>query len=200
MNNGHGKKTAKEYFQGRNKNAWLGACFGASLLLSATVTEAAMVRFDPSSLTVNLGNVFSMDIIAEGFTTTTEGGGLNLSFDQSIVNVNSVSLDATVWEFFTTTGIVNNGTGTVSDMIFASFAGRTGNFDIGTVFFTAIGPGTSNLGLTSSLLNPFAGGGEVIPVTFTNGSVSVVPLPAALWFLLSGMGTLWLAAKRRVAS
>lgn len=194
------KKTAKECFQGLNKNAWLGACFGASLLLSATVTEAATVRFEPSTLSVNLGSVFSMDIIAEDFTTTTEGGGLNLSFDQSIVNVNSVALDASVWEFFTNTGTINNRTGMVSDMIFASFAGRTGNFDIGTVFFTAIGPGTSNLELTSSLLNPFAGGGDAIPVTLTDGSVSVVPLPAALWFLLSGMGTLWLATKRRVLS
>lgn len=200
MNNVHSKKTAKECFQGPSKNAWVGACFGASVLLSATATEAATVRFDPSSLTVNLGNIFSMDIIAEDFTTTTEGGGLSLSFDESIVNVNSVALDTSVWEFFTDPGTINNGTGLVSDMIFASFAGRTGNFDIGTVFFTAIGPGTSNLGLTSSLLNPFAGGGEVIPVTLTDGSVSVVPLPAALWFLLSGMGTLWLAAKRRVAS
>ncbi len=131
------------------------ACFGMGLLLFTSVTEAATVRFDPSSLTVNLGDVFSMDIVGESFTNITEGGGLNLSFDPNITRVDSVTLDATAWEFVTNTGAINNIAGTIDDMVFTSFVGQSGNFDISTVFFTALKLGTRNFGLTASTPNPF---------------------------------------------
>lgn len=176
----------------------LAACCGISLLMSTFVTEAATVRFEPSSQVVNLGDVFSMDIVGEDFTSITEGGGLNLSFDPAVLKVNSVALDSATWEFLTNTGSINNIGGTVNDMVFASFSGQSGNFDIGTVFFTALSLGTSNLGLTPSPVNPFAGGGVLLPVTLTDGQVSVVPEPDPLWLLLFGLATVWLTLKRRV--
>lgn len=178
---------------------WAVYC-GLSLLWSVPATEAATVRFEPVTSSVNLTDVFSMKIVGENFASPIEGGGLNLSFNPTILSVNSVALDTGVWEFLTSIGPINNAVGTVSDIVFNSFAGRSGNFDIGTVSFTAQGLGNSDLVLTASTLNPFASGGALFPVTLTNGAVTVVPIPAALWLLISGMGTLLLTLKRRAAS
>ena len=196
----HNRSKLSSKNQPNKKAVVLAACCGVCFLMSTFVAEAATVRFEPSSRIVDLGSDFSMAIVGEDFTSITEGGGLNLSFDPAVIKVNSVVLDSATWEFFTNPGSINNtiGTGTVDDIIFASSIGRSGNFDIGTIFFTALSLGTSNLGLTASPDNPFASGGDPLPVTLSAGQVSVVPEPEPLWLLLFGLATVWLTLKKRV--
>lgn len=172
------------------------------MLLSAATAQAATVGFSMLSAPVTIGQNFSLDIVGSFPTPEAlDGGGVNLSFVPSLLNVTSVAINTALFEFSPLPGTINNAAGTVSDIIFNSFANTpTGDFRIATVNFTAIGAGNSILTLTESLLNPFALSGTPVPVTFTTASISAVPLPAAIWLMLSGLGTLgWLSrAKHRV--
>lgn len=174
---------------------------GASLLLVCTGAHAATVGFFPASTSVSVGQAFSLDIMAS-FTgaESIDGGGLNLNFSPSIVDVTGVNVNTGLFEFFSTPGTIDNTTGNVTDITFNTFSNTpTGDFVIATVFFTANGSGASLLTLSESVNNPFTLFGAPVPVTFTTGSVvSVVPLPAAFWLLLSGSGVLGLIFRRRL--
>ncbi len=176
----------------KTKTGILWGLFAALLLLTARV-DASTVSFT-SIPTVTTGQTFTLDLIGTEFTDIVDGGGVNLFFDSSVLGVNSVTVDTSVWEWFDDPGTIDNTAGTISEIQFASFFGTTGDFAIATIEFSAIGAGISDLILTESLLNPFASGGLPLdlPVTFLTGSVTVtaVPLPAAFWLLLGGLGML----------
>lgn len=169
-----------------------------------TGAQAATVGFSPFSTSVSVGQNFSLDIVGNfPGSEAIDGGGLNLSFVPSIVNVTGVTINTALFEFVVDSSTINNTVGTVSDIIFNSFANTpTGSFLIATVNFTATGAGNSALTLAESTLNPFALSGMPVPVTLTAGTnvtVASVPVPAALWLLLSSAGLLgWtFSGKRR---
>lgn len=175
----------------------LGGLLVILLILTARV-EASTVSFNPSGTSVGIGQTFSINLVGTGFTDIVDGGGVNLFYDAAVLAVNSVTVDTTVWDFFDAPGAIDNTSGNVSEIQFASFFGATGNFAIATIDFLAVGAGHSALTLTESVLNPFASGGLPLnpAVTYQNASVTVsaVPLPAAFWLMLSGLGVLggWL--------
>lgn len=169
-------------------------------LSAITNVSAAIVSFSPPSASVLVGQNFSLDIMGNfPGSEAIDGGGLNLSFAPLIVNVTGVTVNEALFEFSPSPGSINNAAGTVSDIIFNSFANTpTGNFLIATVNFTATGAGNSVLTLTESSLNPFALSGMPVPVTFATGSVvSSVPLPAGIWLMLSGVGLLGWKFRRK---
>lgn len=173
------------------------------LLLSVGHATAATVGFSPTSPTVTIGQSFSIDIVGD-FTLaeTIEGGGVDLSFDASVVNVTNVTVNTALFDFFSLSGTIDNNSGTVSDVVFNTFAGASGNFLIATVDLTALTAGSTGLILTESFLNPFssASAGDSLAVDFQPGNVTVtaVPLPAALVLMLSGLAPFgWLIRRNR---
>jgi hypothetical protein len=171
------------------------------LLLCCAVAEAATVYLDPLTQSALIGNTVTVALKGRGFTQTIEGGGVNLSFNPAVLQLNSVAVDTTTWEFFTTPGTINNTAGTLTDLTFSSFAGNSGSFPVAQLIFQAKGLGTSLLTLTESTLNPFASGGALLnpPVSFANANIQVtaVPVPAAIWLWLSAMGGVFYVGKRR---
>ena len=169
------------------------------LLTVATAAQSSTVYIDPVSQTVNLGDTVSIALKGQDFSQTIEGGGINLSFDPTVLQLTNVTVDDTTWEFFTTPGTINNTTGHLTDLTFSSFAGNSGSFSIAQITFQATGLGTSPLVLTESTLNPFASGGSLLTpaVSFANAEIQAVPLPAAMWLFFSGMGTLSFFGKRK---
>ena len=168
-------------------------------LLIAPV-HAATVSFSPSMPSVGLNDTFNLDLIGTGFDSgTLDGGGINFTYDANVVNVLVVTVNSTDWEFLPDSGTINNTTGTVNGIVFNSLQTRTGNLTFATVQFRAVGLGDSLLGLSEYGSNPFASGGNGYPGLSFNqtGSIAVVPLPATLWLLSTGLALLGVKARSR---
>lgn len=177
------------------------------LLLVAGHVSAATVSFNNSSSSVNLNDTFYLTVQGSDFATIV-GGGLNLSFNASVLQINSVTINQSVFEFYigdgTEEGIVDNSFGSLLNTSFNSFFGASGNFDIMDISFTAVGAGTSDLILSESSLWVFAdefGGyyGDQVVFDAASVNVSAVPVPAAVWLFGSGLIGLAGVARRRSA-
>lgn len=170
------------------------------LIFSGHVTAATITTsFTPS---VNVDDIFTVDIIGTDFIDNVDGGGVNLSFDQNVLNVLSISIDESVWDFGSSgidTGTVNNAAGTVSGIMVNTFSSVTGDFLIASLEVQAISDGVSLLGLTEFGGNPWASGGSMINPDFVNNSITIsgVPLPGSFWLMISGLGLLGFRFKNK---
>ena len=173
----------------------------ASLSLASVcvaATAAGNLVIDPLASSVNPGNAFSLKVLGTAFSDVVVGGGFNLSFNSSLLRLDSVQINVMLWEFAPSSGTINNVAGTLSDAYFNTFNNSpTGNFEAATLNFTAKAPGNAAVTLSSSASFPFASSAaEVITVTFGSGQVAVVPEPATVVTMLLGLGLLALARAR----
>jgi hypothetical protein len=127
-------------------------------------TSRISAAFSNGGTATAAGQTLTVALAGQSFDHPTEGGGFDLTFDPAVVQVSGVTVDAATWEFFTKNGTIDNARGTLTDLIFASFAGRSGNFPIATITFTTVAAGSPNLHLTESTVNPFASGGRRLAV------------------------------------
>ena len=176
----------------------------SALLLAGLQAQAATVTFSPPTSPVLQGATFTIDLVGTGFGSVLDGGGVNIAFDETLVNVTNVAINTALWDpQLSSSGTINNTAGTVSDVIFGSFINRSGDMLFATLTLQALNgvTGTTSLTLTESNLNPFASGGELYPggITFVAGSVEVsaVPLPATAWFLLTAFAGAGFRARTR---
>ena len=156
------------------------------LLLLSYCVQAATVSWFDTNKTVDKNAVFSLDIVGYDFTGTVNGGGVHFTFDPSVINVVSVSIDESVWELdglARNTGTINNTTGSVNGIMVNTFRGVTGNFTVATVNFQAVGNGGTGTALTLSetliapFNNPWASDGNRINPAFIHGNIMITPDP-----------------------
>lgn len=164
--------------------------------------HAALISLSPSLNSVDDGDTFILELIGTGFNDgDLDGGGVSISYDSSVINLNSVTVDTGTWEFFSTSGTIDNGTGNVDGITFNSFQSRTGDLLFATLEFTAVGSGASALGLSEFSGNPFSSGGSAYPnITLDQSAlvtVQSVPVPAAVWLFISGLGLLVTTQRRK---
>jgi len=161
------------------------------LMMLSNEALASILFIDPASPTVKQGDVFSLEVKGSGFTTVLDGGAFDLTFNNNVLNVTSVAVETSIWEFNPINGSINNTVGSVSDTEFNSFAhSNTNNFDIAKITFTAIGPGNSSIDIAGNPNNPFGSSGIEIHPIFVSGSVQVVqavPIPAPFWLFGSAV-------------
>ncbi len=152
---------------------------GKSIDLSGTPaveTNAAIVgsyvALSNDEVTVFEGETFTLDITANDFVTS-EGGSVTLRFNPAVLQAAYVNVDTGVWDFVNKNGQINNAEGKVSDILFSSYQGVSGNARIATVEFRAINKGATEIILTESSANPFASNGQEMAVSFKTSSVIV---------------------------
>ncbi len=170
-------------------------------LVNSNGISASTVSFSPSESTATSGQAFVLNIVGNDFLNDVDGGGINLAFDKAIFKVESVSVYSDLWEFLPDNGRIDNAAGVVQEIQFNTFSQHNkGTFNIASLRLTALTPGESQFLLSESQVNPFASAGQAINPTFIAGKITVlsaVPVPAALWLMLGGLGVLGFAGKPR---
>ncbi len=163
--------------------------------------SAATITWSSSTTNVNVNDVFTIDITGTNFLSNVDGGGVNFSYDASVLNVVSISINESVWDLGAgiSTGIIDNITGTVGGISVNAWSDVIGNFSVATITFQAISSGSSDLSLSEWGFNPWASNGNIINPDFVNATVQVVPVPAAIWLFGSGLIGLLGLSKRKTA-
>jgi hypothetical protein len=178
----------------------------AVLLFSApwgsAVANTIAFSPDPKDVLQGSGN-FTVDLVGTGFASSTDGGGVTISFDPTILEAVSFVLSSS-WEFYAFNGAINNATGTISAIEFATFSTPPESFTVGTITFKPKTPDTVGSTVLTAVefvgvLGGFAVGGNPQTVAFDNGLVNVnaVPAPGALWLLATGVAGLGFRRLRR---
>lgn len=144
----------------------------ASTVTTNTAIKGPYVALSSSEINVYEGETFTLDITVNDFTTS-EGGSVTLLFDPTLVQVVKVDVDSSVWDFVNKNGQINNVGGSVSDIIFSSYQGVSGDAKVATIEFKSINNGTSEIILKESSANPFASNGLEMVVSFKSASVVV---------------------------
>ncbi len=170
----------------------------AAVTLAAFAAQAQTVSVDPAITDVTIGDSFTVDLRAAGFPDKVFGGGYNIAFDASILQLDDIAFPAS-WEFLTSKGTQVGGN--VSDVFFNTFSAPiAGDFLTSTLKFKAIGVGTSAITVSESPSFPFGDEfANAVSVSYVGGSVNVaaVPEPGAVALLLAGMGAVGFVASRR---
>ena len=198
------------------KNKIINTCIAATLLgLSSVSAQAASIWLEPDSQNVSLGGVASLTLWADasdvgGFLA----GGLDMFYDNGILTYNgdfAFDLGFPTDPFFSRLGddcadVMAPGCsvpGEINGIAFGDFNGLAidGPTLVGTLSFTLINiEGLPTLVTMQDNDTPagswFATDGSG-PLDVTYGSAEVVPVPAAAWLMLSGLGLLGGLARRK---
>ena len=166
---------------------------GALALLCSSVSMAATINVVASNTDPNVGQTFSVTVSGVAFPETA-GATLGLTWDATKVTVTSVVL-ATGSPFPTIVAASPFNIVTVLGPL--SGTQPSGNFAAFTVNFTAIAAGLANISVNddqSDFCWTDAQTSACVPANYNQASVTVhapvVPVPAAAWLLLSGLGSL----------
>lgn len=147
---------------------------GGSNNTDPVVSSKPTVALTAEQVNAVVGDTFTVDIATSNFPTS-EGGGVTVQFDAATLNVSDVSINAGSWNFVNKVGSIDNNTGVISDILFSSFKGVTGDSQIATITFNAIASGDSQIVLGNSPINPFSSDGGVIAVSFIHSNVQIAP-------------------------
>jgi hypothetical protein len=129
------------------------------------------VGFTTGQLEVEAGDVFSLDVRLENFPLS-EGGGITVRFNQDVVRVIDVVIDS-AWNFAASDGDIDNPSGVISDILVSSYQGVEGEAAVATIRMQAIAPGSSNIILSESQINPFAAQGAKVGPALVGALVTV---------------------------
>ena len=140
-----------------------------------TTSSKPTVALSSEQVNAVVGDVFSVDIAMSNFPTS-EGGGVTVKFDASMLNVTDVTINKGSWNFVNKVGSIDNSTGVISDILFSSYQGVTGDSQIATITFSAVASGSSQVTLEGSSINPFSSNGAVITVNYTAADILITAL------------------------
>lgn len=167
----------------------------------AGTASAVSITPDASGAVLDVGQEITVTIIGDFQDDPTLGGGLDIDWDTSVLSL----LSFTPIDWGNDAGFFNPGTvsdGSVDGFAAGNFNGVAGPVDMAVLVFVAVGEGQS-LHLSDDsdgLAGPFVSAGSfaIQDVDFgannDAGHISVaasaVPVPAALWLMIAGLGSL----------
>lgn len=192
------------------------AALGALIMISSTHCNAASVLWNPVEALVVPGETFTVELSGADFRDMfgdqlgVDAGGFNVAWDRSVLTLLDATLSQPPWDGVNVptdlAGRPRPGSGERVEVegfwfaVFDPFTTATSPFPLGSLEFqvhpTAAIGGTTFVTLSEYELNPFAADGQVVRDADPNGlafeslRVTVVPIPGAVWLLLSATGAL----------
>ncbi len=179
------------------------ALFGITLALAGSPARAGIsVSIEPSSSIVQVGDTFTVDILAD--ITSIDaivGWGMDLSFDSLILSHNPLTGVLIGPSFSAAPTLDGDGLAGLLPFSPPPITGVSGNdVLLATVTFEATQTGTTDLlgGFTlGDLTEGFVQlGGSPVDVAFNNGLVQVIPAPTAAVLGLIGLAAVVLTRRR----
>lgn len=174
------------------------------LLLFGTTVHAATIKLESGLGPSHLGDTITVNVLGEGFNDGITGGGFDLDFNPSVLQLGLVAINTTLFDFASTSGTTDNTNGKLTGVGFTRLFGDPSvNFLIATLEFLATGVGDSILDLELGQFNIVDGLGTTINITTiyldSGRSVTAVPLPGAVWLMMGGLGLLGVSGRVRRA-
>jgi hypothetical protein len=174
--------------------------------------NAVTISLVPEQGTIQAGGTTLVDVVASGLSDNSMGGAiggydLNVSFDPSLLAWSSTTfgsgLDVTGLGDIRESNLTGSGkleTFEVSlDSVQDLATLQPNSFVLFSFNLTGIAPGTSALGLETLSLTDESGNPLAAELQGSSVTVAPVPLPAAGWLLLSGLGSLFGLGRSRGA-
>ncbi len=164
-------------------------------------SAAATLSFSPSSTVVNEGDNFDVDVVISdlpfddflGAQTLVGAFDITVGFDSSIIASTGVSFSDALGD--DPLDVVNGSAGdnvagtvdafSISLLFDLSPFQTTPSFSLATLSFQALSIGTTPLDFLNIIISDDLGG--PIGAQGVSGDVSVVPLPGAVWLMLTGL-------------
>lgn len=185
---------------------------GAALVLggASMAANAASVYLDPSSQDVNLGDQVSVELWWDFTGDPALGGGTDFAWDAGALSLVSIVFDDNFGTgngqfdpaFTRCDNEVCSGPGFIDGLATGNFNGLGGDGPIliATITFDTLAAGSFAIAISedSGIAGPFVSAvtfGPYDDLTFTGSTVNVagggtVPVPAALWLMIGGLGSL----------
>ena len=137
-----------------------------------TRSSGPTVSLSAEQVEAKQGETLTLDLNMTEFPLS-EGGGVSVQFDASMLSVSNVTINSGVWDFVNKVGSIDNDTGIINDILFSSYDGVSGDSNIASITFNVIGSGSSQISLQRSLINPFSSNGGKIVTKFINTSIQI---------------------------
>ncbi len=172
--------------------------FGLSVSVANAATASLLADpTDPASgvIAVNPGAIITVSLVVDLAADQSLGGGFDLNWCTGCIDFIGSTVTAPGSDpFFTRPG--DEGPGTLTGVAFGSFNGYSGEVLAAELTFEVIGAaGTTtfiNLGPNSVPAGPLVDfSGIPLDVMYNGLEVQIVPIPAAAWLLLGGLGMLF---------
>jgi PEP-CTERM motif len=192
--------------------------FGLGLVaISASSWGQATIELDsPSGTTFAPNQVITLDLVGNNWTVPLDGGGVDLSFNPSVLSLQSVTVNTDVFDYGLYAPLeptIDNAAGSATGIDFFTLLNNdpTGNFDVATVTFLTQGAGSANLSLGENVIgfsstdsnfnvSSLAAGRDFIFQTAgvsVTSMVAAVPEPSTFW-LLAAASLAALSMRRRI--
>jgi Cohesin domain len=171
--------------------------FLAGTICGAVPAFATGISIQPSTKTVSPGQTFTLDVSITG-AVDLYAYQFDVGFNPSVLAANSVSEGAFLAGAGTTfffPGTIDNVGGSIAfnaDSLIGAIPGASGNGILATLSFTALGSGSSSVGLFN--VQAFDSFGEGIALTTSDANVNVSGVPEPSSAVLLAIGFLALSA------
>ena len=171
--------------------------------------SAATLDFIPSISNVNENDAFDVDVVISDLGGALVGAfDISVDYDPAVLSATGVQFSGSLGDasfFETVSGSDISIAGTVSafnislllDFELAALQ-PSGGFTILTLSFLADAIGTSALEFGFSVISDDLG--NVISTSNQTGQVNVVPLPGAVWLMITGLMGIGAMARKRAAA